>query len=65
MDLLVPEDHPLDAGTKQKHTGHVWAVIDQESRGIFLQWKHYENICRHGCSFDETWQDFINLSLLR
>lgn len=23
MDLLVPEDHTLDAGTKQNHTGHV------------------------------------------
>lgn len=31
MDLLVPEDHPLNAGTEQEHTGHVWEVMHQES----------------------------------
>lgn len=34
MDLLVSEDHTFDAGTKQNHTGHVLAVVDQESKGI-------------------------------
>ena len=34
IDLLVSEDHTLNAGTKQNHTGHVLAVVDQESKGI-------------------------------
>lgn len=31
MDLLVPEDHTVDAGTEQNHAGHVYAVLDKES----------------------------------
>lgn len=34
VDSLVSEDHALDAGTKQHHTGHVWAITDKgKARG--------------------------------